>query len=121
MEKIKEFKETMTRRVHTFYCDDCGEEIMTCKEWNDRTFVRPDMSDFNIRHMKLKGEYCDKCAEIRRHKALVELIVNDYLKTVRDIEEVTNYSSEQAQRILAEVEARKALAEVMRYKDGEEE
>ena len=76
MEKIKEFKETMTRRVHMFYCDDCGEEIMTCKEWNDRTFVRPDMSDFNICHMKLKGEYCDKCAEIRRHKALVELIVN---------------------------------------------
>ena len=72
MEKIteKETQITVKNDLHTFYCDECGEEIMSVTEYPDGYVPQP--TKYGIQHVNLKGDYCKKCAK-KRIKQVIDL------------------------------------------------
>ena len=60
---------TINNDLHTFYCDECGEEIMKVTQYPGYI---PQPDKYGIRDVYLKGDYCKKCAK-KRIKQVIDL------------------------------------------------
>ena len=66
MERITETTETITKKIHEFYCDDCECLIGTSEEYPDNGYLQYGICEFNI--LTPQGTYecynkclCDNC------------------------------------------------------------
>jgi hypothetical protein len=86
MEKIIENKVKLikTKKIHDFYCDDCGTFIESCTEYddgyvaNDCDFVHKVFVD--DKWYILRKQLCYKCKEITFNKIKAALIDLGYKK-----------------------------------------
>ncbi len=68
MEKITEATETITKKVHEFYCDECGALIGISEEYREGDYTRCGSFELNV--LTPDGLYkyydkllCDTCKE----------------------------------------------------------
>ncbi len=61
MEKIIETTETVTKKVHEFYCDECECLVGTAEEYDNQGYERLGVYALNVVTPDGLFEYYDKC------------------------------------------------------------
>lgn len=61
MEKITETTETITKKIHEFYCDECDCLVGSSEEYPDGGYLRYGMYSLNVLLPEGLFKYYDKC------------------------------------------------------------
>ena len=61
MEKITETTETITKKIHEFYCDECGSLVGSSEEYPDGGYLCYGMYELKVFLPEGLFKYYDKC------------------------------------------------------------